>query len=232
MAKWIILAIIAFLLIALVSIIVVTVWVQAEAPFRKEKLVRSGRASALILYHPSRDAHFSDDVTMALARGFEEDGFSVERWTITRQTPARPMGFNVIAVVSNTFFWAPDWPTQRYLERADLGDQQVLAILGGGGNTHRAQLALMRDIGKTGAHLVAIKDLWTSRPNGPDVKPGGNREMAMQIARRLARDVGKKVLMVPPSGASSPAGSSRSPTETRRDPVEASQQAQISGLDS
>jgi hypothetical protein len=194
MGKWIALTLIVLLVITLIGIVGVTAWVQAEAPFRKDRLADAGRTKALILYHPSRDAHFSDDVTMALARGFEEAGLAVERWTMTRETPAHPQGFAVIAIVSNTFFWAPDWPTQRYLERADLHGQNVLAILGGGGNTQRAQVAFVGDIGKSGARLLAIRALWTSRPNEADAKPAGNRQLAMQIAHRMARDAGKQAL--------------------------------------
>lgn len=132
---------------------------------------------------------------MALAHGFEADGFAVERWTMSRHTPARPRGFAIIAVVSNTFFWAPDWPTQDYLDRADLGGQNTIAIMAGGGNTRRAQLVLMREIQDSGATLLTIRELWTSHPNIPDTKPGSNREQAMQIARQIAQDAGRQVLM-------------------------------------
>lgn len=209
MWKWIVVALAVLLVIAVISIIGVTAWVQAEAPFRKDRLVKTGRAKALILYHPSRDAHFSDDVTMALARGFEEDGLAVERWTMTRQTPARPEGFAVIAIVSNTFFWAPDWPTQRYLKRADLKGNTALAIIGGGGNTQRAQVALDRDLGNSGARLLAVRALWTSRPNEPGAQPAGNRLLAMQIAHRMARDAGKQALAPPPAPSADRAGLDR-----------------------
>jgi hypothetical protein len=188
------LTLIVVLAVVLIGIVGVTAWVQAEAPFRKDRLVNAGHAKALILYHPSRDAHFSDGISMALARGFEEADFEVERWTMTRQTPARPQGFDVIAIVSNTFFWAPDWPTQRYLARADLSGENVIAVLGGGGHTERAQVAFARDIGNSGARLLSIRALWTSRANEPGVNPAGNRQLAMQIAHRLARDAGRQAL--------------------------------------
>lgn len=66
MAKWTILAILALLVIALVSVVLVTAWVQTDAPFRKERLVSSELASALILRHQSNDANSSDGVTMGL----------------------------------------------------------------------------------------------------------------------------------------------------------------------
>jgi hypothetical protein len=39
---------------------------------------------------------------------------------MTGETPVRPQGYAVVAVVNNTFWAAPDWATQRYLRRADL----------------------------------------------------------------------------------------------------------------
>lgn len=191
MVKWIILA---GLTILILGVLGVTIWVEAEAPFRKERLATGSAGKALILYHPSRDAHFSDDLTRALARGFEEEGLAVERWTMTRRTPARPEGFAVIAVVSNTFFWGPDWPTQRYLERARFDDQKLLAILGGGGHTDRAEISLIQAIKRTGADLLALRSLWTSRPNEPGAATAGNRALAMEIAEGMAREAGSEVL--------------------------------------
>lgn len=192
MWKWVVLTLVA---IVLISVAVVTLWVEREAAFRKERLIAEGRAKALILYHPSRDAHFSDDLTMALARGFQEQNFAVERWTMTSQTPPDPTGFALIAVVSNTFYGAPDWPTQAYLERARLAEQPVIAIIAGSGTTQRAQLSLAKMIKATGARLLEIRPLWTTRPNDPARASGSNRQIAMDIAQAMAREAGRQVLM-------------------------------------
>lgn len=191
MWKWIIVAAILLVLLFAVGI---TFWVQAEAPFERETLVRTGRAKVLILYHPSRDANFADDLTESLSRGFAEDGLAVERWTITSKTPRRPEGFALIAIVSNTFFGAPDWPTQRYLDSAQLGGQDVIALIGGSGNTDRAEATLGKAISRTGARLILIRSLWTSRLNRGELNRGNHRQGAMQIARRTARDTGRAIL--------------------------------------
>lgn len=188
------------LAIGLVAIGSVTVWVQREAPFQQDKLVTKGRGRALILYHPSRDAHFSDDVSLALARGFEEAGYRVDRWTMTAQTPRRPEDFAVMAIVSNTYFWAPDWPTQRYLARADLSGMNVIAVIGGAGNTQRAQGALARDIVRSGAKLISIRALWTSRPNQPGIRKEVNHQAAMALAHWMALDAGTKLSAALPEG--------------------------------
>lgn len=191
MWKWVILSLVA---IALIGIAAVTLWVEREAEFRKERLSTQGRAKALILYHPSRDAHFSDDLTMALARGFQEDDLTVERWTMTSETPPDPSGFVVVAVVSNTFYGAPDWPTRAYLKRASLTDQPVIAIMAGSGTTQRAHISLAKALEVTGAHLLEIRSLWTTRPNDPTQASGNNRQIAMDIAQAMARRAGGEAL--------------------------------------
>ena len=192
MAKSAMLAVIAIIVLGVLG---VTFWVETEAPFRKERLATGTAGKALILYHPSRDAHFADDLTRAVGRGFEEEGLAVERWTMTRRTPARPENFAIVAVVSNTFFGAPDWPTQRYLETARFEDQKLLAILGGGGITDRAEISLIQAIGRTGADLLAHRALWTSRPNQPGAAAASNRALAMEIAQAMARDAGREALI-------------------------------------
>lgn len=151
----------------------------------------------MILYHPSRDARFSDELTEALARGFEDAQFSVERWTMTGETPARPEGFEVTAVVSNTFYAQPDWPTGRYLKRADLKGVPVIAIMAGAGSTERAQQKLTDALKAAGADLRGVQPLWISRPNDPTRQNEDNRAVARSIAHRMASDIGTKVLSNP-----------------------------------
>ncbi|RVQ69592.1 hypothetical protein EKN06_05360 [Croceicoccus ponticola] len=190
MLKWIILAIVVLIVIAVAGVVF---WVQTEAPFHREHISQGSGKRALILYHPSRDAHFSDDLTMALARGFAEADFPVDRWTMTSRTPSKPKGYAIVAVVSNTFFSAPDWPTLRYLKRARLEDQNVIAIMAGGGKTERAEQKLGFALERTGAHVLDLRPLWTTRPNEPGSEGPANRQVAMKIARSMAREAGQLV---------------------------------------
>jgi hypothetical protein len=194
MLKWIILAVVA---IALIGAIAVTWYVQREAPFKQDKLVSAGREKALILYHPSRDAHFSDELTEALAQGFADTQFSVERWTMTGETPAQPQGFAVIAVVSNTFYARPDRPTMHYLERADFKSAPVIAIMAGAGSTDRAQGLMTDALKRSGADLRTVRSLWISRPNDEARMTEDNRAVARSIARKMASDVGAAVRSAP-----------------------------------
>ncbi len=80
-----------------------TAYVEAEGPLRHESPGDAGRARALVLHHPSRDAGFSDDLSMALAQGLKSAGLAVERATLTSATPVRPMGYALVAVTSNAY---------------------------------------------------------------------------------------------------------------------------------
>src|SRR5689334_5239258 len=78
---------------------IVTIVVEREAKYVLEPLGGTGPARALVLYHPSRDAHFSEEISLAFAKGLEAAGFAVDRATLTKQTPARPDQYAVIAIV-------------------------------------------------------------------------------------------------------------------------------------
>jgi len=190
MPKWIILAIV---MITLLGIIAITVFVEREAPYHSEKLARGGTGKALILYHPSRDAQFADELTLALAQGFEDAKLAVERRTMTRGTPAGAAGFDVIAVVSNTFYAQPDWPTRRYLKRARFQGIPAIGIIAGSGRTKNAQTVFTEALAHTGAELRGIHPLWIARPNDPARVNEDNRLVAASMARKLAFDLGRQV---------------------------------------
>jgi hypothetical protein len=95
--------IIAISLILLAGLAVVTFVVESEADYKLEALGSEGNAKALILFHPSRDAHFSDELSLALSDGLKAVGFSVQRATLTRDTPEALKEYALIAVVSNTY---------------------------------------------------------------------------------------------------------------------------------
>jgi hypothetical protein len=79
------------------GVIAISIIVEVEGPDVREVLASEGSERALILYHPSRDAHFSDDISLAFASGLRAAGFAVDRATITSQTPAHPDGYALVA---------------------------------------------------------------------------------------------------------------------------------------
>lgn len=48
---------------------IVTVFVEREGEYRQEVIGAAGRARALVLFRPSRDTHFSDDLSSQAETG-------------------------------------------------------------------------------------------------------------------------------------------------------------------
>lgn len=168
--------------------IALTAWVEREAEYKLESMGGAGKR-ALVLYHPSREAGFSDDISMAVATGLQSAGFSVDRATVTARTPPRPEGYEVIAVVSNTYNWAPDWPTMRYLKRAKFEGVNVVGVIGGAGATGRSERILGEALRGTGGKVLGTRSLWLWRPNDETRMEEPNRKVGLDIARRFASDV-------------------------------------------
>ncbi len=184
----------AIAFVVVLCIALTTIIVERESEYAVETFSASGKLRALVLYHPSRDAHFSDDLSLALARGLAAAGFAVDRATFTSQTPPNPGQYAVVGLVSNTYFWTPDRPTLHYLERARLQGVAAIGIMGGAGATGRSERLLREAIAATGARVLQTRSFWLLRPNDESRMDDPNRQVAMDEATRLGRDLGGRVL--------------------------------------
>jgi len=178
-------------LILLGAVAVVSVAVERESPYVFEALGGPGVARALVLYHPSRDAHFSDDLSLAVVGGLKRAGLSVDRATLTRETPARPVGYALVAVVSNTYYSAPDLPTLHYLRRARFAGVSAIGVIGGAGSTQRSERLLGEALRNTGATVLKTQSVWLWRPNDEARMNEPNRHVAAEIVTRLAEEAGQ-----------------------------------------
>ncbi len=190
------LAVVAFLLCGLAIVAIV---VEREADYTLQSLGGDGAPKALILYHPSRDAHFTDDLSLAIAEGLKAAGYSVDRATLTGVTPGQPTGYRLLVIVSNTYFWTPDLPTLRYLKRARLDRLPTIGVIAGAGSTTRSEEVLARALSGSGATLIGMRAFWTARPNDEKRLTEPNREVALQLARELGFAAGTGSLRPPVS---------------------------------
>ncbi len=180
--KMIVLAIIGILLC---GVAIVTIFVEREGSYTLRSLGGGGDPKALILYHPSRDAHFTDDLALAIADGLQSAGYSVDLATLTSVTPGQPTGYSLLVVVSNTYYWTPDLPTLQYLKRARLGGIPTLGVIAGAGATTRSQQILKRSLSGSGAAVIGMRAYWIARPNDMQRSTEPNRQVAEQLARQL-----------------------------------------------
>ena len=176
------------------ALAIVSVIVEVEGEYRHELLGGGGKGRALVLFHPSRDAHFSDDLSLAFSEGLREAGFAVERATLTSETPSRPEGYVLIGVVSNTYYWTPDLPTLRYLKRARLEGVAVVGLIGGAGSTGRSERVLHEALRRTGARVIQTRSFWLWRPNDESRGSESNRHVALQMAKQLGTESAHVVL--------------------------------------
>lgn len=183
--------VIGVLLLALVG---VSIAVELEADETRQSLGPPGRAKALVLFHPSRDARFSDDLSLAFAQGLQAGGMSVDRATLTRHAPASAQGYALVAVVSNTYYWTPDLPTLRYLGRARLDGVAAVGLIGGAGATRRSQRLLAEALRSTGARVMQTRSFWLFRPNDESRMNEPNRAVALDIAQRWGTETAQAVL--------------------------------------
>lgn len=194
--KMILLVAAGFLLCGLV---IVTVFVEREADYTLQSLSAGVECEpkALILYHPSRDAHFTDELSLAVAEGLKAAGYAVDRATLTGTTPDQPKGYRLLVVVSNTYFWTPDLPTLRYLKRARLDRLPTVGVIAGAGATSRSQRVLEESLSGSGAAVIARRPFWTARPNDEHRLTEPNRQVALQLARQLGLATGTGELARP-----------------------------------
>jgi hypothetical protein len=175
--------------------VIISVIVEREGTPRLEHLGGgTGKGKALVLYHPSRDARFSDELSLAFAEGLMAAGFAVDRGTLTSETPAHPEGYAIIGVVSNTYYWTPDLPTMHYLSRARMEGLPVVGLIGGAGSTGRSQRVLEAALRRTGATVIDVRSFWLWRPNDETRLAEPNRQVALDRARQLGNASGAQIL--------------------------------------
>jgi hypothetical protein len=113
----------------------------------------------------------------------------VDRATLTGDTPAAPKDYALIGVVSNTYWWTPDLPTLRFLARARLGGIASVGLIGGAGATSRSQRLLAEALRASGSRVLQTRAFWLWRPNDEQRMAEVNRDVAIDLARQMGRDV-------------------------------------------
>jgi hypothetical protein len=184
----------------ILALAVITVVVEREGTYLLQTLSQgSAKGRALVLYHPSRDARFSDDLSRAFAQGLIEAGLAVDLATLTSSTPARPEGYTLIAVVSNTYYWTPDLPTLHYLRRAHLEGRTVVGLIGGAGATGRSRRVFDRALRATGGIVWQTRSFWLWRPNDETRLNEPNRQVALDLAKQLGKEAGTRAVAASPA---------------------------------
>lgn len=176
-----------------IAVASVTILVEFPSAFVIEEIKNAAGPKALILYHPSRDTRFSDDLSLALAQGLHQGGVQVDRATMSPGTPDAFHSYRLIAIVSNTYYWTPDLPTLWYLRRAHLKSNALIGLIGGSGATDRAKEILAQSLRDTGSTLIGVRSFWLLRPNDKSRLSEPNRGVALDLARQFGRETAARL---------------------------------------
>jgi hypothetical protein len=166
--------------------ITVSIYVQIPVAAKTTRINADGGSRALVLYHPDKLGAFTDDLSSAIADELAKHGFDVMLHTMTPAQPPDPRSFALVAVVSNTYYWAPDRPTRKLLEELRFDGVMTIGLIGGAGSTDRAQRLFVESLRSAGAELYDVRAFWILRPNDETRLQEPNRGVAIDMARRFA----------------------------------------------
>lgn len=165
-----------------------TLWVERERtdPVRVfQAPVAEGRA--LILYNPDPIYDLDRQVGEAFASTLNARGWEVRLATHAQAGEGPDTGFDLYVFIANTYNWAPDRPTLRYIRKAAwLSGKPVVAITLGSGSTTRSKRLLEAALQAQDARVVASETYWLLRPNDESRMEESNVRVAAEKSEQLA----------------------------------------------
>ncbi len=175
-------AVLPFLAAALVALVALQVAIEREVTTAVEIRGPDGRAgTALVLYHPGLSA-LQEQLTDAYADGLVEADWRVERSTTSAAAPVDLTDYDLLVLGVHTYWWAPDGPTRRYLDRVeDLDGLPVVALVSALGAADRALRVTNARIDAAGGTPRAVLPFYVLRPNDEN-DPRTNDQVALDAA--------------------------------------------------
>ena len=185
--------ILKLLVIVAISWGFLTLWVQQQRPAGVQEFIPDqtlGRV--LVVYNPDPIYDLDCQMAASFAKGLSQQGYEVTVCDYyTAQSLSLP-DYQLLGIVSNTYNWAPDRPTRRFLkEAAGLKDLPVVAITLGSGDTRRSQRLLREALVNRGAEVWASEAYWLLRPNDASQEGISNTAAAREASVNLGLRVGQ-----------------------------------------
>lgn len=162
--------------------------IQRERVTPVQTLNSSGGRRALLTYHAAFDG-FQREVSEAFARSLVQQDWRLDRTTTSAATPSDLSAYGLVILGVETYWFAPDLPTERYLRRLGrLEGKPVVVLVTGAGETRRAERRIREQLTRMGARVLAVQPFWILRPND-EADPRPNRIVALEQAAKLASTV-------------------------------------------
>ena len=137
--------------------------------------------TAFIVYHPGL-SNLQAELSSAFAKGLTEKGWRVERSTTSQAAPTDLANYDLLVLGVHTYWWAPDGPTIRYLQRlSNLHKKPTVALLSALGASGRSERLTRARIEAVNGKVIHVMPFWVMRPNDEnDARP--NHEVALAKA--------------------------------------------------
>lgn len=149
---------------------------------------------SLIVYNPDLFYNLDEQVCTSFAKGLKEEGWSAKLATIAAAEMIKDT-FDLYVFCANTYNWAPDWPTSRFIKRhGNLEKKNVLAITLGSGSTKRSQRLLEQKLREKKANILDSQVFWLMRPNEGASTERSNVKVAVENAYELGRKTARQLV--------------------------------------
>lgn len=165
-----------------------TLWVERERtdPLRVFQAPEAA-GRALVLYNPDPIYDLDRQVGEAFASTLNARGWEVRLVSLAQAGEGPDTPFDLYVFIANTYNWAPDRPTLRYIREASwLSGKPVVAITLGSGSTTRSKRLLEEAMQVQGARVLVSETYWLLRPNDESRMEESNVQVAVEKAEQLA----------------------------------------------
>jgi hypothetical protein len=165
-------------------------WLNAETVSGIEVQNPAGDVGrALVVDHPGRGS-FHARVVSGFVEGLVAGGWRVETTTASGQAPTDLSSYDLLVLGSPTYWFTPNWPIRRYLDRlGDLAGQPTVTIITGMGAGERSASMIERQVRRANGELVSGLLFYRMRPNDDNnyVNTEQNQALAVKLATQAAR---------------------------------------------
>lgn len=147
-----------------------------------------GVPQAFVSYNPGI-SDIQERVVSTFVDGLVHAGWQVHLTTTSMRTPTDLTEYDLLVISTNTYWWSPDVPTKRYLNRLKLNGLPTVILVTASGQAARALERTEFFVKQAGGTVIKKKKFFVWRPNDENQMSKPNKEVAEEIAYNLAQNL-------------------------------------------
>lgn len=184
MSTKVIMSILVFAIL-LIAYLWVEVLSRKETPTEIQVKNPSGNLRAFVSYNPGI-SDIQERVVSAFVEGLIQSDWQVNLTTTSKSTQTDLSDYDLLVISTNTYWWSPDVPTQRYLNKVELEGLATVILVTASGQGERAINLTESLVNKAGGRVIEKSKLYVWKPNDETQMSKPNKEVAEEIAYNLA----------------------------------------------